>query len=198
MPCCPPADAAPLVAVLAAGAASRFGGGKLDTVLAGRPVGQWVLDAVEASGLPAGVIVVGQTVPQFAAQSGWPLVVNPRAAEGLGTSLALAAGRALAQGRALLVLLADMPLVEAGYIAQLAGAKTGAATLYPTGKRGVPAFLPLALLPQIAALSGDQGAGALLAGQEDFARLEPPAAMLLDIDRAEDLARAAAIISARG
>ena len=34
------------VAVLAAGRASRFGGGKLDADLAGKPVGQWVLDAV--------------------------------------------------------------------------------------------------------------------------------------------------------
>lgn len=198
MPCCPPSETAPLVAVLAAGAASRFGGGKLDAQLAGKPVGQWVLDAAQGAGLPAGLIVVGQDVPRFASHCGWPLLVNPRAAEGLGTSLALAAGRALAQGRALLVLLADMPLVEAGYIAQLASAKTGAATLYPSGKRGVPACLPLALLPQVAALAGDQGAGVLLAGRADFAVLEPPAAMLLDVDRAEDLVRAAALLTDRG
>lgn len=198
MPCCPPAEPAPLVAVLAAGAASRFGGGKLDAQLAGKPVGQWVLEAAQGAGLPAGVIVVGEDAPRFASASGWPLLVNPRAAEGLGTSLALAAGRALAQGRALLVLLADMPLVEAGYIAQLAGAETGAATLYPSGKRGVPACLPLALLPHVAALAGDQGAGTMLAGREGLALLEPPPAMLLDIDCAEDLVRAAALLTDRG
>ena len=198
MPCCPPADTAPLVAVLAAGAGSRFGGGKLDAPLGRKPVGQWVLDAVQDAGLPAGVIIVGKDAPRFASACGWPMLVNPRAAEGLGTSLALAAGRALAQGRALLVLLADMPLLEADYIARLASAKTGAATIYPSGKRGVPACLPLALLPQVAALAGDQGAGALLAGREDMAALEPPAAMLLDVDRAEDLARAAVLLTDRG
>ncbi|MFC3102131.1 nucleotidyltransferase family protein [Altererythrobacter lauratis] len=202
MPCCPPTDTAPLVAVLAAGAGTRFGaegyGAKLDARLAGKPVGQWVLDAVAAAGLPAGIIVVGQEAPAFASASGWPLLVNSRAAEGLGTSLALAAGRALAQGRALLVLLADMPLVEAEYIARLASAKPGAATLYPLGKRGVPACLPLALLPQVAALTGDQGAGALLAEERGLALLEPPAAMLLDIDRPDDLPRAAATLTNRG
>ena len=50
-------DSAPLVAVLAAGAASRFGGGKLDAMLAGKRVGQWVLDAVAAAGLPPPVLM---------------------------------------------------------------------------------------------------------------------------------------------
>ena len=49
---------APLVAVLAAGSATRFGGGKLDAVLAGRRLGAWALATIERAGLPPGVIVV--------------------------------------------------------------------------------------------------------------------------------------------
>jgi len=190
MPCCVPPDSAPLVAVLAAGGATRFGGGKLDAMLAGRAVGQWVLDAVGAAGLVPGIIVVGHDAPKFAQDSGWQLLANPQAAEGLGTSLARAAGYALSQGRALLVVLADMPLVEPAHLASLAASQETAATLWPTGKPGVPARFALGLLPQLAALSGDSGAGALLAGLQDIVLVAPPEAMLLDVDRTEDLARA--------
>ena len=33
------------IALLAAGGATRFGGGKLDAQCAGKPLGQWALDA---------------------------------------------------------------------------------------------------------------------------------------------------------
>ena len=45
--------------VLAAGAASRFGGVKLLAELGGRPVLQHVLDAVDAQGLAEVVVVLG-------------------------------------------------------------------------------------------------------------------------------------------
>ena len=49
--------AEPLVAVLAAGRGTRFGGGKLEAMCAGRPLGRWILDAVVEAGLVRGVIV---------------------------------------------------------------------------------------------------------------------------------------------
>ena len=49
----------PRVAVLAAGSATRFGGGKLEAICAGKPLGRWVLDAAEAAGLQPGTIVAG-------------------------------------------------------------------------------------------------------------------------------------------
>lgn len=183
-------ESGPLVAVLAAGAASRFGGGKLDAMLAGKPVGQWVLDAVTAVGLAPGMIVVGSVTPRFAGQSGWPLLVNDRAEQGLGTSLALAAGRALVQGRALLVVLADMPLVDPDHLRQLTNGVATAATLWPQGKAGVPAHFTLADLPLLASLSGDAGAGAVLAASKRVAVLAVPPQMLLDVDTPDDLARA--------
>jgi molybdenum cofactor cytidylyltransferase len=198
MPCCVPPDPRPLVAVLAAGGATRFGGGKLDALLAGKPVGQWALEAAEAAGLGPGLIVVGVDAPQFAAASGWQLLVNPRAAEGLGTSLASAAGQALAQGRALLVVLADMPLVDPAHLARLASAKATAATLWPNGKAGVPARFGPGMLPQVAGLAGDAGAGALLTAASGVELFEAPADMLLDVDCPEDLARAEALFRKRG
>ncbi len=198
MPCCPPPDGAPLVAVLAAGSGSRFGGGKLDAVLGGERVGRWVLDAVAKAGFAPGVIVTGVDAPQFAKESDWALAINPKAKEGLGTSLAVAANRALAQGKPLLVLLADMPLVAPDHLIALRDAGGTAATVWSGGKAGVPACFPLALLPQLAALTGDAGAGALLSGHDDVTRITPPEAMLVDVDRAEDLARAEELLSLRG
>lgn len=190
----PMADLAPLVAVLAAGAGARFDpqayGAKLDAMLAGKPVGQWVLDAVAASGLAPGVIVVGADAPRFARASGWHLLVNERARDGLGTSLAIAAGAALAQGRALLVVLADMPLVDPDHLAALA-ATPQAATRYPGGRLGVPALIGPALLPQVTTLAGDSGASALLGASTDVTAITPPECMLIDIDRSDDLLRAA-------
>ncbi len=188
-------DKPPLVAVLAAGAARRFGGGKLDADLAGKRVGQWALDAVAGAGLEPGVIVVPGNVPAFAAESGWSTLTNVCASDGIGTSIALAASAALGQGRALLVLLADMPLVSADHVAALLAHPGGAATAYPDGKAGVPALVPPGLLPHLAELDGKAGAGPFLSMQRDLARVTPPDALLLDIDRPEDLARAVSFLT---
>ncbi len=198
MSCCVPPDGFPLVAVLAAGSATRFGGGKLDAMLAGKRVGQWVLDAVEAAGLVPGVIVVSDDVPQFASESGWARLTNARADEGLGTSIAAAAGRALAQGRPLLVLLADMPLVEPLHLSQLLDGGKSAATGWREGKAGVPALIGQRLLPHAAALSGDAGAGELLSNDPGVRRVDADPSMLLDIDQPADLARAEELLIQRG
>ncbi len=189
-----PDSAPPLVAVLAAGAALRFGGGKLDADLAGKPVGRWVLDAIAAAGLPPGVIVVPGHTPAFARDSGWPVLTNICASDGIGTSIALAASAALGQGRRLLVLLADMPLVTGDHLLALM-AHPEAATRYPDGKTGVPALVGPDLLPHLAELDGNTGAGPLLAR---YPQVAAPADMLLDIDRPDDLARAAALLTGRG
>lgn len=192
-----PADSRPLVAVLAAGLATRFGGGKLDADCAGKPVGQWVLDAVASAGLAPGVIVTGTQVPAFArAVTGWQLVDNPAPARGIGSSLALAARAAQDEGRALLVLLADMPVVTADYIARLADHPGPVATLYPDGATGVPALIPQAALAGFAGLAGDGGGARLLRTLPGLAILEPSGGMLRDVDTPPDLAQAAAALGA--
>jgi CTP:molybdopterin cytidylyltransferase MocA len=175
--------AEPSVAVLAAGRGERFGGGKLDAPCAGKPLGCWVLDAAEAAGLGPGTIVVGPAGAGYAA--GWTVLVNPAPEAGLGSSLALAARAALEDGaETLLVLLADMPLVEPAFLRQLAATAPPAATRQPDGRAGVPALLDRALLEKAAMLTGDRGAGLLLSGA---ALLEPPPGTLRDVDTREDL-----------
>jgi CTP:molybdopterin cytidylyltransferase MocA len=186
--------AEPRVAVLAAGRGERFGGGKLDAICAGKPLGGWVLDAVADAGLAPGTLVVGPGGVHFAdAHPGWKLLVNPHPEEGLGTSLALAARAALARGdRALLVLLADMPLVTPAYLRELAATRPPAATGHADDHAGVPALVDRARIEKAATLTGDRGAGPLLRAAT---LLDPPAGMLRDVDTLEDLAEVAQILS---
>ncbi len=183
--------AEPRVAVLAAGRGTRFGGGKLEAACAGKSLGRWALDAVAEAGLAPGVIVTGPEGVGFA--EGWTALVNPHPEQGLGSSLALAAQAALDRGaQSLLVLLADMPLVPADYVRVLAAASAPAATRQPDGRGGVPALLDRSLIGIAARLTGDRGAGPLLAG---IPLLDAPAGALHDVDTAEDLAEVERILT---
>lgn len=187
-----------LPAVLAAGRATRFGGGKLDAPCAGRPVGRWVLDAVAGAGLGPGICVTGPEPPRFLADApGWQLEVNPHPAGGLAGSLAAAARAAEARGSgALLVLLADMPLVTPSLLTRLVATEGPAATDHGGGRPGVPALLPRALFGALLAACGDRGAARLLAEVPGVVLVKPAAAELLDIDTPGDLARAEALLAA--
>jgi len=172
------------VAVLAAGLGRRFGGNKLEALCAGKPLGRWAIEAAEAAGLGRGMIVTGPEGVSFA--EGWTKLVNPAPDDGLGSSLALAARLALMDGAETLpVLLADMPLVTADYLRELAGQAAPAATRYPKGHAGVPALLDRSLIELASRLSGDHGAGPLL---KDATLLDAPPGMLRDVDTPEDLA----------
>ena len=179
------------IALLAAGGATRFGGGKLDADCAGKPLGRWALEAALAVPHERLAVVVANPVPEFA--SGCELLVNERAAEGLGTSAALAA-RWAAGSDALLIMLADMPLVSPETLGQLVAAEGPAAVVYPGGKPGAPACFPAALFPALAALAGDSGAAQVLRGLPKVALVETPAVELRDVDRPEDLAAIVALL----
>lgn len=181
------------IAILAAGGATRFGGGKLDALLAGKPLGCWALDAALAVPHDRLAVVVGDPMPAFARASGCELLINPRAAEGLGTSAALAA-RWAAGSDALLLMLADMPLVSRATLDKLAATPGPAAVAYPVGKPGAPACFPAALFPALEALTGDIGAALVLRGLPNVSLLEVPAHELRDVDRPEDLAAIAALL----
>ena len=45
--------AEPYVALLAAGRGTRFGGNKLETACAGKPLGRWAIEAIEEAGRDA-------------------------------------------------------------------------------------------------------------------------------------------------
>jgi molybdenum cofactor cytidylyltransferase len=185
--------AEPIVAVLAAGLSTRFGGNKLETKCLGKPVGRWVLDAVQDAGVGPGIIVTGPKGVSFA-NRWWTPLVNPRPEDGLGSSLAIAARHAIAaDASTLMVLLADMPLIFPTFVKVLAMSAAPAAMYYPDGHLGVPALLDRELIDMAAQLSGDKGLGPLLQGATPMAG----ESLLRDVDTPEDLAEVERFLTIR-
>jgi molybdenum cofactor cytidylyltransferase len=85
-----------------------------------------------------------------------------------------------------------MPLVPHGVAGQLAGLLGDKFAAVPrfAGHNGHPVLLSSRAFPEIARLTGDEGAGKLLKARKDIAFLDVgDEAVLLDVDREEDLAR---------
>lgn len=181
------------IALLAAGSATRFGGGKLDAELRGKPLGRHALDVALALEQGPVLVVVGDSIPAFARESSQTAIIqNPDAADGLGTSVALAARHADESGAmALLLLAADMPMVSAHTLRRLVDAcAPGApsAVLHHDGHPGIPACFPRDWFAALQGLTGDKGAGALLRGSDRVLTIAVSAAERADVDRPGDLA----------
>ena len=111
--------------------------------------------------------------------------------KGLARSLALAAWEAdRCEAEALLVLLADMPLVSPTLLAALAARPAPAATDHGGRRPGVPALFPRALFGELTKLEGDRGAARLLAHLPGLVLVQAELVSLLDIDSEADLTRA--------
>jgi molybdenum cofactor cytidylyltransferase len=177
----------PTVIVLASGRGERFAasGGtahKLQALLAGKPVLQWTLDAVKASGLPWHVEDAGHP--------------------GMGDSIA-AAVRATPQAAGWLILPGDLPLVSSVSLRKVADALAGHEVVLPShgGKRGHPVGFSARCGPHLAALEGEEGAARVV---RHFLALDAvlnleldDIGVVTDVDTVEDLQRAQALLEAR-
>lgn len=186
--------------VLAAGAASRFGGAKQLATVGGVAMARRVVEAAQgAVGVDEVVVVLGaqaDAVRVVLPGRGEHVVVAEDWAEGLSASLG-AGLRAVPAGQAALVLLADQPLVDAALIAEIvARGLPGLGETHEAARPvrgGVPGH-PVLLGPRAQALasnlSGDQGLGGVL---RDLALLQirvEGGQATFDVDRPEDLAAA--------
>lgn len=177
----------PTVIVLASGRGERFAasGGtqhKLRAPLAGVPVLERTLAAVRASGLP------------------WHL--EDAGHPGMGDSIA-AAVRATADAAGWLVLPGDLPLVRPATLRAVAQALAagGCDVALPlvSGTRGHPVAFAVVCGPALAALSGPEGAAAVVQAARRAARLREVAlddvGAITDIDTLDDLAQAEALLA---
>jgi len=176
--------------VLAAGAARRFGSDKLSAPLDGEPLVHHAIRAARAAPVSR-VIVVAR--PGLAIGD-WPdsPPVEAVRIESDALSTSLKAGAAAAAGGAdgAFVFLGDMPRVPHGEAARLAAILGDAYAALPRhdGRTGHPVLLSARAFADMAALSGDSGAGPLLKGRTDLAFDEcPDSAIHFDVDRPEDL-----------
>lgn len=184
--------------LLAAGSGSRFGGDKLlATLCDGRPLALAAL-APLAAGVDAVVAVVrpgdGALTSLFT-DSGALVALCPAAADGIGASLSCGVRevqRRFPQALGALVALADMPWLASSTVARIAAAlRGGAALAAPTygGTRGHPVAIAARYFGELRALSGDEGARALLTAHA--AEIELIAVddrgVLRDVDTRDDL-----------
>jgi len=189
--------ARPLIALLAAGRASRFGADKLAAPCAGVPLASHAARAVLATSLPALCITAPGPRPMWLPED-IQAIPNPDAAEGLSSSVALAAREAAARGApGLLLHLADMPCASVSLLLAVAGAGALAACRHPDGRPGVPALFPAGRFADLADLTGERGAGSLLAGDPGLMLVDCRAEDLLDVDTPAALAAVEAVLNSR-
>ena len=182
--------------LLAAGAATRFRANKLLHPLPdGTPIAVAAARNLRAA-LDRVVAVVRPGVPELEralADAGVEVSVCPDAASGMGHSLAHAIA-ATPAAAGWVVALADMPFVSPDTIRRVADALgAGAELAAPTygGERGHPVAFGARYRQELASLTGDTGARALL--KRDQSRLRGVAVddpgVLRDIDVPSDLPR---------
>lgn len=183
--------------ILAAGQGTRFGAEpKLLAPLAGKPLVRHVAEAALASTAFPVIAVLGHRRDEVA--GALPAAVrrhdNPDFAGGLATSLKAGFAALDPGAEAAVILLGDMPGITAELIDGLIsawrdGGRPVAVVPVCEGRRGNPVLLSADLAPEIAALSGDAGAGPLLRTRAGVLELPVAApAVLADVDTPEALA----------
>ncbi len=193
--------------MLAAGQSSRFraaggsGATKLVETLGDRPIVRMAAEAALASGARPVVVVTGHARSSVeAALAGLDVewAYNPEFSSGLASSLRVGLAAMPADVAGALVLLGDMPWIEAGLInaminAFLAHERALAAAPSHGGRRGNPVLLGRGLFAAGMRLEGDEGARRLIGslGADELVEVEAPSAgAIIDIDTAADLAAA--------
>ena len=180
--------------VLAAGSASRFGSTKQLADIDGRPM---VRRAVETATRVCGdrtLLVTGHESGAVArACAGLPgfVTVNDAFADGIGNSIAHAVTALPDQASAVLLLLADQPLVPEEHLQAIVAAWSGSdeeivASSYD-GTRGPPVLFPRGCFSDLAALDGDRGGRHLLDDERFRVTTIACEAAALDVDVPDDL-----------
>lgn len=183
--------------VLAAGRSRRFGPeNKLLAVLGGAAVVQRTAAAAHGAGLDDIIVVTGPDGDAIRdALIGLPVrcVGCADDRDGLGYSIAAGAGALDRDIDGVMILPGDMPLLSAASLRMLIsvfGAQGGRRIVHAADARGAqrnPVIWPRAVIAQLSALHGSDGAKALI---RDAIAVRIPERELHDIDDAEDFEQA--------
>lgn len=182
-----------MTAVLAAGAARRMrGADKLLEPVGGRPLLRVVAEHAIRAGWPVIVTLPPGAAARRAALAGLDLraLEVPDAPSGMAASFRALAG---AVPGALLVVLADMPEIEAPDLAALIATHLRDPSRVVRaadegGCPGQPVLFPARLVPAMAGLAGDEGARRLLTGEDVATVPLPGRRATTDLDTPEDWA----------
>lgn len=178
--------------VMAAGAAKRFGGGKLLQVLDGKALIERALDAVPQELFSRVCVVAGDAnILALARQRSFRPVLNDRPDDGASRTVRLGLKEAGDCGAALFMA-ADQPFLRRETVARLVGAYQGEpdriAALSHGGVRGNPCIFPARFFPELLSLEGDRGGSTVIRLHPDSLLLvEAEAIELADVDTREEL-----------
>ncbi len=176
--------------LLAAGLSRRYGAvGKLVAEFRGKPLARHAAETVGALPFALRIAVCRTGDDDLASmfeELGFTVVRNPDTARGMGSSLALGV-EAAGQPEAVVVCLADMPLVAATHLRTLVERVTpGGIVASVAGLREAPtppAAFSREYLPELLRIEGDKGARHLLQIAE---RVVAPEGTLRDFDTPGD------------
>ncbi|HZC19309.1 MAG TPA: nucleotidyltransferase family protein [Rubrobacteraceae bacterium] len=184
--------------LLAAGAGSRFGGGKLLAPFRGRPLIEASLSGLRKAPVSETIVVVGKNAEELryvCKPYGVRMVENPDWVGGISTSVRAGLRACSPRARAAVVCLADQPFVGARAVERLVGAfEHGAEVAVATygGEPRNPALFAREVWPLLLReLSGDRGARAVLRRHQGLVTevVCDDVADPVDVDTVEDLRR---------
>lgn len=185
--------------VLAAGGASRMGQPKQLILHDGQPLVARAVNAARDAGASSVVVVLGANAAEVRrkvpAGDGIEVTVNSEWKSGLASSLK--AGLAALEREewdAVLLTVADQPLVDGAVLRLLVDAHRGGARLVAAdygGSPGVPALISREHAGDLRSLTGDNGAGPWLRARLDAVTLVSLPEALLDVDTPSDVTRLA-------
>jgi nicotine blue oxidoreductase len=186
--------------LLAGGAGRRFGGNehKLTTVVCGRPVAHWALEAALESQVGKLVVVTGST------SIGLPPDLSPRAQDSIalfgephfvhnsewdaGMATSLQVGLSACEGAESAVIgLADQPCVTPAAWRAVAASHSPIAVATYGSRRGNPVRLHAALWPNLPR-TGDEGARGLFHSHPELVEEVACSGSALDVDTRDDIA----------
>ena len=182
------------IVMLAAGRSERYGAAKLLAEYRGKPLLHHALSAAQGA-CPGDVcLVVGHNAHEIgdsAAGLADQLIMNEDYATGIGSSIACGVRACREHADAILIMLADQPLVSSAHLAQLVDRWTGApdeiiASGF-SGTNGPPVLFASAFFDELEQLRGDMGARAILRNNPNRLRTVEFEAASIDIDTPEDL-----------
>ena len=156
--------------VLAAGSARRMNGNKLLLDIGGRPLVRFAVEEAVAANLAEVLVIVSEpnahVIGEALADIPAKIVTNPRAAEGMGTSVACAASSISADASALLLMQGDQPLVARTMLRRLIECWETESPPFVASRYDelvtTPVLFDRSVFKELAALDGDRGARTLL------------------------------------
>ncbi len=182
--------------ILAAGQSKRFGRVKLLEEFNGQALVRHSLDIARSVFHGNSWLVTGHSaegIEDAARGLAGHVLYNPEYAQGMGSSIACGATACSDCADAIVIMLADQPLISRSHLGSLVRRWTGAAdAIIATefaGILGPPVLFGRDHFAELCALRGDTGAKQILEAHADAVnsiRFDPAA---VDIDTSEDLAR---------